>query len=150
MQRCTEGYGGAQIYVEVHKGVTEVHGGMYGGARRWTEGCLEVDRECSEVCRGLYRGMQSYVEVKRGLQRYVEVHEKYVEGVRRCKEVHGGVCRCVIEGMEGAWRCTKVYGGVQRGTEIGRGVQRCTEVCVSVLRGVWSSKEMHGVACAGA
>ena len=83
---------GAQRYVEVHGGVTEVHGGVYGGARRWTEGCVEVDRECTEVCRGLYRGMQRYVEVQRGLQRYVEVHERYVEGVGRCEEVHGGVC----------------------------------------------------------
>ena len=57
MQRCTEGYRGAQMYVEVHGGVTGLHGGVYGGARRWTEGCVEVDRECTEVCRGLYRGM---------------------------------------------------------------------------------------------
>ena len=84
--------------------------------------------------------MQRYVEVQRGLQRYVEVHERYVEGVGRCEEVHGEVRRCMIGGMEGTWRCTKVHGGVQRGTEIGRGVQRCTEVCVSVWRGVWRSK----------
>ena len=57
MQRCTEGYRAAQMYVEVHRGVTAVHGGVYGGARRWTAGCVEVDRECTEVYRGLYRGM---------------------------------------------------------------------------------------------
>ena len=49
--------------------------------------------------------------MQRGLQRYAEVHERYVEGVR-CEEIHGGVHRCVIGGMEGAWRCTKVHGGV--------------------------------------
>ena len=90
--------------------------------------------------------MQRYVEVQRGLQRYVEVHERYVEGGGRCEEVHGGVCRCVIGGMEGAWRCTKVHGDVQSCTEIGRGVQRCTEVCVSVWRDVWRSErcmELH-------
>ena len=32
------------MYVEVHGGVTEVHRGVYQGARRWTEGCVEVDR----------------------------------------------------------------------------------------------------------
>ena len=42
-------YRGTQMYVEVHGGVTEVHGGVYGGTRRWTEGCVEVDRECTEV-----------------------------------------------------------------------------------------------------
>ena len=36
MQRCTEGYRGTQMYVEVHGGVTEVHRGVYGGVRRWT------------------------------------------------------------------------------------------------------------------
>ena len=39
-----------------------------------------------------------------------------------------------------------MHGAVQRGTEIDRGVQRCTEVCVSVLRGVWRSErcmELH-------
>ena len=49
---------------------------------------MEVDRECTEVCRGLYRGIQRYIEVQRGLQRYVEVYERYVEGVGRCEEVH--------------------------------------------------------------
>ena len=34
--------------------------------------------------------MQRYVEVQRGLQRYIEVHERYVEDVGRCEEVHGG------------------------------------------------------------
>ena len=45
MQKCIEGYRGAQMYMEVHGGITEVLGGVYGGARRWTEGCVEVDRE---------------------------------------------------------------------------------------------------------
>ena len=36
--------------------------------------------------------MWRYVEVQRGLQRYVEVHERYVEGLGTCDEVHGGVC----------------------------------------------------------
>ena len=76
MQRCAEGYRGAQMYVEVH-------GRVNGGARRWTEGCVVMDRECTEVCRGLYRGIQRYVEVQRGLQWYVEV-------VGRCEEVHRG------------------------------------------------------------
>ena len=94
-----------------------MHGGVYGGTRRWIEGCVEVDRECTQVYRGLYRGMQRYVEVQRGLQRYVEVHERYVEGVRRCEEVHAGVCKCVIGGMEGAWRCTKVQAEAYRGAQ---------------------------------
>ena len=81
-----------------------MHEGVYGGARRWTEGCV-VDR--------VYRGMQ---------------------------RVHGGMYRCVIGGVEGVWRCAEVHGGVQTGTEIGRGVQRCTEVCVSV----WSSERYMG------
>ena len=43
-----------------------------------------------------------------------------------------------IGGMEGAWGCTNVQGGVQRGPEIGRGIQRCrsmhkcVEGCVEV------------------
>ena len=59
VQRCIEVCRGAQMTVEVH-------GGVYGGARR-TKGCVEVDRECTEVCRGLYRGMQRYIEVQRGV-----------------------------------------------------------------------------------
>ena len=95
MWMCRGAWTGVQCYMEVCRGAQryvqrcvgeQVHGGVYGGARRWTEGCVEVDRECTEVCRGLYRGMQRYVEVQRRLQRYVEVHERYVGCVRRYME----------------------------------------------------------------
>ena len=67
MQRCTEGYKGAQIYVEVHRGV-------HGSARRGAWKCKEVDRG---VCGGgqrVYRGMQKtvkrYTEVCKGAEGY--------------------------------------------------------------------------------
>ena len=117
----------------------EVQGGGQRGVWRWTESVQRYAEDC-------IGGMQRYVEVQRGLQRYVEVHERYVAGLGRCEEVQGGICRCVIGWMEGTWRCTKVHGGVHRGTEIGRGVQRCTEESVSVWRGVLRSErcmELH-------
>ena len=141
MQRCTEGYRGAQMYVEVHGGVTKVHGGVYGGARTWTEGCVEMDRECTEVCRGLYRGIQRYVEVQKGLQRYVEVHERWRvwEGMRRYM---GGV-------QMSDWRygrCMEVYKGTWRCAEGHRDRQRCTEVHRIMCKCVWRSErcmELH-------
>ena len=70
--------------------------------------------------------------MQRGLHRYVEVYERYVEGVERCEEVHGGVCRYVIGGMESAWRYMEVCRGVQRLAEVYRSMCKC-------VSGVWRS-----------
>ena len=53
MQRYTEGYRGAQMYVEVHGEVTEVHGGVYRGARRWTESVQRYAEDYIEACRDM-------------------------------------------------------------------------------------------------
>ena len=45
-QVCSSTWRCAEVHRGMHRGVrgTEVHGGVYGGARRWTEGCVEVDQ----------------------------------------------------------------------------------------------------------
>ena len=53
MQRCTEGYRGAQMYVEVHGEVPEVQGGRQRDMWRWTESVQRYTEDCIEACRGM-------------------------------------------------------------------------------------------------
>ena len=91
----------------------DVHGGVCGGVWRGAQRCMEG---CVEVCGGVHGGGW------RGVQRCAEVCGGLHGGAQRCVEVRGGARRCA----EG---CRGVCGGVSLQL-----IRLCGEVSLQLFR----------------